>query len=1193
MRSARMWAVGFGLVAIAVLPSRTADAQSTVVPIAPATRSCQLTGEYDARTQSGWNECDINTATCVQAGNHTETQAGLRGADLGSSFADDAGTVWMLFGDTWPKNGAVSTPWGPGGNPCGSAFATWTNPPEFTDPRVSSSDSWGHAQVTTAAQLCTDLALFRDETGDKQYQSFTILSGGGVPPMEVPLAGYEVPAGGFIANGKRYVFFTTVDAMGGLIFGAETFPSICNGFTGSSCPHNENNSYHACPGGRTVLAWQPQQPLLGDESSFTPLYFTSDYDPALVPGELRAGETPYSPGTGTFLNVAPVLGWELSATEQADIDSLTNMTPSQGLPTGFTASTTLFLFASSNFARLSDVYLAIVPANQVDVPNLTPGGTGGANWQYFSGLNAQGAPTWDFDVHHAQGLTGSLTAGELSVRYVQAAGGTSGSWLMLEAGQPPILSLTIASRSAPLPWGPWTGPATPYDVSQGYTDFIHLCRQVDPVTGACADSPPADQLANPGPFTGLTGIVYAPYLVPSSLFASVDATRTTVSFAMSTLNPYESDLMQMQVGLDTDGDTIPDYSDNCPKARNTDQQDSNFIAEQAATIATGDCHGTGCYLGGPSSLSPQPNSLGIAVEGRPPLPGDDSRYSPYWQTWYPGDACDTNATTGLTTGYGVAGIEVHLDGYIGNATGTASNSLPAHSTSGVTFCRCDDATSQDATKRARCLGSLAGQPDCIVAKDLAYPLLPPSLRVQSGWKTITISGGSGAGEYPMTHLERSDTTIMNGTYSPPPVQGGWNWPNDLTEFGLASNAPTMTGSLWGHVRNDSIDAFQAGTGESPPQPDTANNYIPTYLVQSVPIFGGSLGCAGDAPSLNELNGNPPPGSPLWGCISRVPGGPIWVQRPGPFGPIFGEEVLPGARSLLDLVASGAAQVVVGDDVAAGVPFGFTGTPALVVQTGNTSILGGLQLQDGQIGAVGGPPSISAGPDPPTLRSYAALDGNLWGLTTLNGAATLARQNVRSALAGGEPSVLAVDVVGATPVNAQAMAWSHADGNLWALDVVPGEHGKSDVRFVRVDVLGGAVETWRLREDDRIPDVMFLSASAQGEILIALSIHDHSEVALLDAHGQAHWSAKIHGTLFSTPVATSAGIGMPMSRPSPAPGQTTLDVRFIERHDLARGLCGAPWLWEHAQEAGAAALRGGDGHRDRDRDRGRDCGGDER
>lgn len=86
MRSARMSAVVFGLVAIAVLTSGPElRAQSIVGPVAPAKKLCQLTGEHErqlsAQSPSGWPGC-LNNNSCPAALNQTESRFGLRGTDL-------------------------------------------------------------------------------------------------------------------------------------------------------------------------------------------------------------------------------------------------------------------------------------------------------------------------------------------------------------------------------------------------------------------------------------------------------------------------------------------------------------------------------------------------------------------------------------------------------------------------------------------------------------------------------------------------------------------------------------------------------------------------------------------------------------------------------------------------------------------------------------------------------------------------------------------------------------------------------------------------------------------------------------------------------------------------------------------------------------------------------------------------------
>jgi hypothetical protein len=141
MRSVRTLAVVFVLAAVTGLLPVAARAQNNVGAIAPASRSCQLTGQFETTAASGWNGCLV-AGDCVQAGNQTETQAGLRGVDLGSSFSDDAGKTYMLFGDTWPAIGPTSAPWSP--LPPNTSTSPWTDPGAgFTVPRVASSDSWG------------------------------------------------------------------------------------------------------------------------------------------------------------------------------------------------------------------------------------------------------------------------------------------------------------------------------------------------------------------------------------------------------------------------------------------------------------------------------------------------------------------------------------------------------------------------------------------------------------------------------------------------------------------------------------------------------------------------------------------------------------------------------------------------------------------------------------------------------------------------------------------------------------------------------------------------------------------------------------------------------------------------------------------------------------------------------------------
>ncbi len=1144
--------------------STRATAQTAAVSIAPATRLCQLTGQWD-RPSSAWNtakswpDC-LSDNSCLPTGNLTEARAGVRGVDLGSSFLVDAqGQVRVLFGDTWPALVATESDWGVLLNNH-VPVDPWTFPGSTVE-RVSSSDSWTlPVTVTVPTDLCDSLSFVLDTDGN--YQSFTILDGTGISQNDVPLGALEVPAGGFTVNnggvndGNLYAFFITSDSDGCTMFGVNV-----------PCPHL-NESIDGIPitaGGRTVLAkWTPGS----GKSAFTPIYFTSQF---------ASTATPESPGPGAFMNIAPVLGTELDGT---NLD--------QYLPAGMTTANALFLFGTSNWARLSDVYLAVVDVDDLEASQTTPpyalGKPWPASWYYFTGTNqVTGMPGWSSDVNGAVPLMHSQTAGELSARYVPSLG----TWLMLFGGGPrggpfgaagvisSTFDVTLVSRTAAFPWGPWSSPHVAFDPFAlastpsglaGYGYFIHGCT---PQGGTCLSN---DRVSDPGRLT-MAGEVYAPYLVPSTLFQSPDASRATVAFAMSTLNPYEVNLMQMQVGQDTDGDGIADFVDNCPLVQNLDQQDTNFMAEQAIAVQAG-CPGFASGCTPPSGTAMYP---GVAETGRQPLPSDSPTYVDYWHANFPGDACDPNVSTASLAaiwqsgGHIIAGeSRLDFDGYVGN---NAGNALLERSLSRSAFCQCPTALSPYTAERLLCVT----EPTLGCTLDTNTPF-PSSTSF-----TVGSAGGwflmDGASDVTVEHLERSDVTVGDGTYDPPFVSENWLWQQDaLNVFGvLGPPYPTsLTGFMWSSVRQV--------TQGAQPAPFTPNAYIATMVSEPVSLRSGPAPCS-EVLRMNVLQQSTLPSQPVFGCTLVTNHAPeIGLQTPSSDGAV--EQAI-APSSLMDQVASGAAQIVVGDDLSAGPPFYFTGTPALVVQTGSTQVLGGLTWNNGEIAPVGGITNpIGTAPDPPTLVSYAAVEGSLWGLTTVNGGTTLGWQSAQGAL-GGSTTARVVNVVGDVPSNAQAMVWSRGDGNLWTLDLVPGDHGAQTgeaLRLVRLDILGGAAETWRLDRSRHGPDSVFLSASGQGEIVLALSIDRHSEVVLLDSTGRAKWSGEMSGSLLSAPVATSTGVGMPLSRPLPAEG-TNLDVRYISRRDLLPGLCGAHWLRAHAAGPGARALRGGswDDHHGDDRE----------
>jgi hypothetical protein len=125
-----------------------------VIYVAGSTQKLyQLTGECDRER----NQFTLS---------RTASRFGVSGTDLGSSFEHN-GRIYLLFGDTGPH----------------------------------AEDSIGHT-TDTDPEAGIHLEFVTQANNPQQY----------LPPTTVPpisLGAFEVPAGGFSANGKMYVFFTT------------------------------------------------------------------------------------------------------------------------------------------------------------------------------------------------------------------------------------------------------------------------------------------------------------------------------------------------------------------------------------------------------------------------------------------------------------------------------------------------------------------------------------------------------------------------------------------------------------------------------------------------------------------------------------------------------------------------------------------------------------------------------------------------------------------------------------------------------------------------------------------------------------------------------------------------------------------------------------------------------------------------
>jgi hypothetical protein len=233
---------------------------------------CQLTGEFDRERQ----QPTINRT-------ETNNNLRLRGTDLGASFEHN-GRIYFLFGDTHPSD----RPFDP---------SRRYNPNE---PRPFNGDSIAWTTDTDPEQ-CLHLNFLR--APDRGYLSpkVRVLS---FPPTFLSLGGFEVPTGGFSANGRMYVFFTT-----------------------------DNSDQNVM--GRSVLA------RLVDESQNL---FTYLYDVSCRPGVVPCAV----PDVGKFINISPVI------VNNADIPGLPQST-GQGL----------LLWGSGRY-RESSPYLAYLPLGAVE-----------------------------------------------------------------------------------------------------------------------------------------------------------------------------------------------------------------------------------------------------------------------------------------------------------------------------------------------------------------------------------------------------------------------------------------------------------------------------------------------------------------------------------------------------------------------------------------------------------------------------------------------------------------------------------------------------------------------------------------------------------------------------------------------------------------------------------------------------------
>jgi hypothetical protein len=342
---------------------------------------CQLTGEFDLERQQ-------------LTFNRTETNFTLKGTDLGAAVEHN-GRIYFLFGDTHPT--------GPFNRRCYDP----------NEPRPHDGDSIAWTPATADPEQCLPLnfiSLVVPGFGNA-YISPRVRKPDGT---FITLGGFEVPTGGFSANGRMYVFFTT------------NFRRI-------------NNNIERM--GRSVLA------RLEDESQnlFAYLYDVSCRPEPDVPVPCPDAACT-SPAVGNFINVAPVV------VNNADIPGLPQ-TNGQGV-----------LMWGSGLYRRSNPYLAYLPVDGIENRQMWRYAVtdGSGNLVRWSQNESDSTPLFN------QPCDGSCMIGELSVTWNPYLH----KWLMLYGHLNPR---GINYRVADMPWGPWSQPGILFSpgCDRGYCHFIH------------------------------------------------------------------------------------------------------------------------------------------------------------------------------------------------------------------------------------------------------------------------------------------------------------------------------------------------------------------------------------------------------------------------------------------------------------------------------------------------------------------------------------------------------------------------------------------------------------------------------------------------------------------------------------------------------------------------------------------------
>jgi hypothetical protein len=619
---------------------------------------------------------------------------------------------------------------------------------------------------------------------------------------------------------------------------------------------------------------------------------------------------------------------------------------------------------------------------------------------------------------------------------------------------------------------------------------------------------------------------------------------------------------------DFDHDGIIDTADNCPFDYNPDQADTNFEAERALAC--------GLPCNDPAKDGTPPSGLIVSQTA-----------VNFFHANYRGDACDPVPTTLLQTEVRALNHATPQPCRIcttnpPGCTPSPDLCFPATNT-GMTFdswtvagggghglsspaaCDCPTSIAMTDDPRHEAVRKCHQFSSCTIGDDGLFPLNS----LNSPWRATSLDV---AYQVSMVHQKPYVPGFVPMTQS-----FVWNYPVDQGLFTDVPGQGVQT-SLWGHVNSFTLSGHIGCPGCGGPDPRLKHNYLflaPRAFTRII-VNRGLLPPTPPLPtewnSFAWAEANVPSHPPTWISFAFIDGSTFPFTQVGDNVQAAASSFAQDALNLLAPVGRRQAELLVGDDVAWGVPFQRNPIAAVVVQPGTTTLLGALQTIGGSLASVHKCIATSGlcdppGP-PPDLRSYVALDGQLFTLHADTPGATLNKIDVRSALANA-PVASTVDLVGAVPVRPVAMAWHFAERSFYVLDDVR-VGTRHALRLLKVSEAGQSVELWRTLAAQHVPRA-FVSVGIMSEILIALGDDENAEIAAIDASGAPLLSKSFEDAfLVKAPIGNMGGISVPFAHLARQEA-TNLRLDFVRRSEATPGICDAPWLRHHASKTSGDPL----------------------